>query len=106
MFDHVIKIAFVVDDIAKAVEFYTTTLDLEVEARYPSGEGEGEYFVFFEPKTVFVELLPKKAMGDATLGFHHLAFKVDSVERRLAELKEHGANVAAEAFAWRRECAL
>jgi catechol 2,3-dioxygenase-like lactoylglutathione lyase family enzyme len=33
MFDHVIKIAFVVDDIAKAVEFYTTTLDLEVEAR-------------------------------------------------------------------------
>jgi hypothetical protein len=51
-------------------------------------------------------LLPKKAMGDAMLSFHHLAFKVHSVDRRLAELKERGANVAAEAFAWRRECAL
>ena len=98
MFDHVIKVAFVVEDVAKAVEFYTRTLDLQVDARYPSGKGEGEDFVFLRSKTIFVELLPKKAMGDAPVGFHHMAFKVDSVDRRVADLKERGANVIAEAY--------
>jgi len=98
MFDHPIKVAFVVENIAKAIEFYTTILDLEVEARYPSGEGEGEDFVFLKSQTIYVELLPKKAMGDAPVGFHHLAFKADNVDKRLAELKDRGANVTAEAF--------
>lgn len=98
MFNHVIKVAFVVEDIVKAVEFYTSTLDLEVDARYPSGKGEGEDFVFLKSKTVFVELLPKKAMGDAPVGFHHITFKVDKVDTRLAELKERGAKITAEAF--------
>ncbi|OPZ15675.1 MAG: Glyoxalase-like domain protein [candidate division BRC1 bacterium ADurb.BinA364] len=98
MFDHVIKVAFVVEDVAQAVEFYTQTLDLEVEARYPSGAGQGEDFVFLKSKTIYVELLPRKAMGGAPVGFHHLAFKADNVDTRLAELKRRGATITAEAF--------
>ena len=95
MFDHVIKVAFVVNNVQEAVDFYTKTMDLDVDARYPSGEGEGEDFVFLKSKTVYIELLPEKAMGGAPVGFHHVAFKVDNVDTQLAELKERGATITA-----------
>ena len=98
MFDHVIKVAFVVDDVAAAIEFYTTTLDLTVEARYPSNAGEGEDFVFLKSKTIYVELLPKKVMGDAPIGFHHLAFLADDVDKGMEELRQRGATITAEAW--------
>lgn len=93
-----IKIAFVVADVPAAVAFYTQTLDLKVKARYPSGQGEGEDFVFLSSATIYVELLPQKAMGGAPVGFHHLAFWSDNVETHLAELKARGAEVISDAF--------
>lgn len=93
-----IKVAFVVADVPAAVEFYTRTLDLKVEARYPSGQGPGEDFVFLASSTIYVELLPQKAMGGAPVGFHHLAFWSDDVPSHLAELRARGAEVVSEAF--------
>lgn len=93
-----IKIAFVVDDIASAIAFYTQVLDLRVEARYSSDAGTGEDFVFLVSESIYVELLPKKAMGEAPIGFHHLAFKSNDVKRHLENLARRGAEVTSEAY--------
>lgn len=98
MTDRPIKIAFVVADVPAAVDFYTRTLDLTVKARYPSGQGAGEDFVFLDSATIYVELLPQKAMGGAPVGFHHLAFWSDDVQAHLAELRTRGAEVLSDAF--------
>lgn len=98
MTDKPIKIAFVVADVPHAVEFYTRILDLKVKARYPSGFGEGEDFVFLGSATIYVELLPQKAMRGAPVGFHHLAFWSDDVATHLAELRDRGAEVISDAF--------
>lgn len=98
MFNHPIKVGFVVDDVSEAIRFYTRILDLRIEARFPSDAGPGEDFVFMKSESIFVELLPRKAMGGAPVGFHHLAFLVDNVDQRLAELRQRGATVTAEAF--------
>ena len=98
MFNRPIKVAFVADDVPAATEFYIKTLDLEVEASYPSGCGEGEDFVFLKSETVYVELLPFKAMDGAPCGFHHLAFWSEDVQKNLDELKSRGATVTADAF--------
>jgi len=100
MFDHIIKVAFVVPDVAEAVRFYTEKLDLEVEARFPSGAGPGEDFVFLKSKTSSIELMPEKAMAGAPIGFHHVAFLVDDVDKRLQELRDRNVKITAEAFAW------
>ncbi len=93
-----IKVAFVVADVPAATDFYTKTLDLEVEARYPSGMGEGEDFTFLKSDSIYVELLPEKAMGGAPVGFHHLAFWSEDVRSHLQELKGKGAQVLTEAY--------
>ena len=98
MFDHIIKVAFVVPDVAEAVRFYTEKLDLEVEARFPSGAGPGEDFVFLKSKTSSIELMPEKAMAGAPIGFHHVAFLVDDVDKRLQELRDRNVKITAEAF--------
>jgi gluconolactonase len=96
--NHPIKIAFVVDDIGEAVNFYSKILDLRIVARFPSSAGPGEDFVFLKSESIFVELLPRKAMGGAPEGFHHLAFLVDSVDKRLEQLRQRGAVVKGEAY--------
>ena len=93
-----IKVAFVVADVPAAVIFFTKTLDLELEASYPSGKGEGQDFIFLKSDTIYVELLPEVAMEGAPLGFHHLAFFSDDVGAHLKELKERGADVLQEAY--------
>jgi catechol 2,3-dioxygenase-like lactoylglutathione lyase family enzyme len=98
MFNRPVKVAFVVDDVPAAIEFYTKTLDLEIEACYPSDAGDGEDFVFLKSENIYVELLPQKAMGGAPAGFHHLAFWSDDVQASLDELKTRGATVTADAF--------
>lgn len=96
--NHPVKVAFVVADIAAATDFYTKTLDLEVDAVYPSEFGPSENFVFLKSETIFVELLPYKAMGGAPIGFHHLAFWSDDVQQHLDDLKSRGAKITADAF--------
>lgn len=98
MTDKPIKIAFVVADVPAAVQFYTRTLDLKVNARYPSGFGDDEDFVFLGSATIYIELLPQRAMGGAPVGFHHLAFWSDDVTTHLAELRDRGATVISDAF--------
>ncbi len=96
--NHPIKVAFVVDNVAAAMDFYSKTLDLEVDAVYPSEFGPEENFVFLKSKTIYLELLPYKAMDGAPVGFHHLAFWSDDVQRHLDDLKARGAKITSQAF--------
>ena len=41
--------------------------------------------------------MPKKTM-QADVGFHHISFKVGSVDRSASELKAAGVDIAAEPF--------
>lgn len=93
-----IKIAFIVDDVKAAVDFYTTVLDLEVMASYPSDLGAHESYVSLKSQSIFIELLPKKAMGGAPVGFHHLAFWSGDVQHHLDCLRDRGAKVTSKAF--------
>lgn len=98
MLDHPVKVAFVVADVPAAIEFYTRVFDLKIEARYPSGTGEGDEFVFLKSDSIYVELLPQRAMGGAPEGFHHLAFLADEVERAQETVRARGGTITAPAF--------
>ena len=93
-----IKIAFVVEDIQAAIAFYTRIFDLKVDAIYPSEAGESEPFVFLKSQTIFIELLPRGAMGGAAPGFHHLAFWSDDVSAQLKQLRNKGAKTLTGAY--------
>lgn len=96
--DRPIKVAFVVEDVKAAIDFYTRVLDLEIEAIYPSDFGENHSFVFLRSRTIYVELLPSKAMDGAPVGFHHLAFWSDDVADHLEALRRRGATVLGGAY--------
>jgi catechol 2,3-dioxygenase-like lactoylglutathione lyase family enzyme len=89
------KIALVTDDVEGAVRFYTQTLGLEVAERFPS-EGDGDY-VFLRAGDIILELMPSKSM-QAPEGFHHISFKVDSVDASAQELRDKGVPMAKEPF--------
>ncbi len=95
MINRIHKIAVVTDDVEGAVEFYTQTLGLEVVERFPNEDDED--FVFLKARDMILELMPKKTM-QTEAGFHHISFKVDSVDAGAEELKEKGAEMAVEPF--------
>jgi catechol 2,3-dioxygenase-like lactoylglutathione lyase family enzyme len=89
------KIALVTDDVEGAVRFYTQTLGLEVAERFPS-EGDEDY-VFLRAGDIILELMPSKSV-QAPEGFHHISFKVDSVDASAQELRDKGVPMAKEPF--------
>ena len=95
MIDRIHKIAVVTDDVEGAVRFYTETLGLEVIERFPNEEDED--FVFLKAGDMILELMPKKTM-QAEEGFHHISFKVDSVDAGAEELKDKGVEMTQEPF--------
>ena len=95
MVNKIHKIALVTDDVEGAVEFYTQTLGLEVMERFPN-EGDDDY-VFLRAGDVILELMPKKST-QAEEGFHHISFKVDSVDTSAQELEDKGVQLEEEPF--------
>ena len=89
------KIALVTDDVEGAVKFYTQTLGLEVMERFPNADDED--YVFLKAGDIILELMPKKTMR-APVGFHHISFRVDSVDAAAQELREEGVQMAKEPF--------
>ena len=87
------KIALVTDDVEGAVNFYTQTLGLEVMERFPN-EDDDDY-VFLRAGDIILELMPQKTT-QADLGFHHISFKVDSVDDSAQELKDKGVQLEEE----------
>jgi catechol 2,3-dioxygenase-like lactoylglutathione lyase family enzyme len=95
MIDNIHKIALVSDDIEGAVRFYTQTLGLVEIERFHNEDDED--FVFLQAGDIILELMPQKTM-DAEVGFHHISFKVDSVDNSAQELEDKGVGIAVEPF--------
>lgn len=95
MIDNIHKIALVSDDIEGAVRFYTRTLGLVEIERFHNEDDED--FVFLQAGDIILELMPQKTM-DAEVGFHHISFKVDSVDDSARELEDKGVGIAVEPF--------
>ena len=89
------KIALVTDDVEAAVNFYTQTLGLEVMERFPN-EDDDDY-AFLRAGDIILELMPQ-ITTQADLGFHHISFKVDSVDDSAQELKDKGVELEEEPF--------
>ncbi len=89
------KIALVTDDVEGSVKFYTETLGLEVIERFPVEDDED--YVFLKAGDMILELMPKKSM-EAEEGFHHISFRVDSVEASVQDLKDKGVPIEKEPF--------
>lgn len=98
MLNKPIKIAFVVEDIEAAVQYYTTILDCEIEASFPEGRALANSYVFLKTETIIIELMPKSLMGDTPIGFHHLAFWSEDVQKNLSEISTRGGDVLGPAF--------
>ena len=95
MINKIHKIALVTDDVEGAVAFYTQVLGLEVIERFPNEDDED--FVFLKAGDVKLELMPKKTM-EASEGFHHLSFEVESVDAAFEELKSKGVKILKAPF--------
>ena len=89
------KIALVTDDVEGSVKFYTETLGLEVIERFPVEDDED--YVFLKAGDMILELMPKKSM-QAEEGFHHISFRVDSVDASTEDLKDKGVPIEKEPF--------
>jgi catechol 2,3-dioxygenase-like lactoylglutathione lyase family enzyme len=89
------KIALVTDDVEGSVKFYTETLGLEVIERFPVEDDED--YVFLKAGDMILELMPKKSM-EAEEGFHHISFRVDSVDGSTQDLKDKGVAIEKEPF--------
>jgi lactoylglutathione lyase len=81
------KIAVVTDDVEGAVEFYTTVIGMQVSERF-ANDGD-EDFVFLKSGEMILELMPQKTMG-AAVGFHHISFRVDSVDATARQVQDRG----------------
>ena len=95
MIQKIHKIAVITDDIEGAVQFYTQKLGLTVLERFEN-EDDDDY-VFLDAGGIMLELMPQKTMGQEP-GFHHISFKVDSVEDSTQELKDKGVTITKEPF--------
>ncbi len=89
------KIALVTDNVEGSVKFYTETLGLEVIERFPVEDDED--YVFLKAGDMILELMPKKSM-QAEEGFHHISFRVDSVDASVQNLKDKGVPIEKEPF--------
>lgn len=93
-----IKIGFVVSDIKAAIQYYTEILNCQFEVSYPEGSAVENSYVFLKTETIIIELMPKRFMGNAPLGFHHLAFWSDDVQEDLNTVQKRGGTVLGPAF--------
>ena len=89
------KIALVTDDVEGSVKFYTETLGLEVIERFPVEDDED--YVFLKAGDMILELMPKKSM-QAEEGFHHISFRVDSVDASVQDLRNKEVPIEKEPF--------
>ena len=95
MINKIHKIALVTDDVEGAVKFYTQTLGLEIIERFPVEDNED--YVFLKAGDMILELMPKKSI-QAEEGFHHISFRVDSVDTSVQALKDKGVPIEVEPF--------
>ena len=89
------KIALVTDDVEGSVKFYTETLGLEIIERFAVEDDED--YVFLKAGDMILELMPKKSM-QAEEGFHHISFRVDSVDASVQDLRDKGVPIEKEPF--------
>lgn len=95
MISKIHKIALVTGDVEGSIRFYTQILGLEVIERFPNEDDED--FVFLKSGDIILELMPQKTM-ETTEGFHHISFRVESVDEAAQGLKDQSITLDQEPF--------
>lgn len=81
-------------DIEKTKKFYTEVLDCKIikDYQYPTSN-----LVFLDANGTIIELIYKKGNEARNLGpIEHIAFKVEDLDQKIQELKEHGIEIDGE----------
>lgn len=81
-------------DIEKSIDFYTKVLECKVikDYDYPTSR-----LVFLEAHGTIIELIYKTENEERAVGpVEHIAFKVDNLEEKLAQLKSFGVENVSE----------
>jgi len=80
-----------VTDIERSKKFYTEVLDCKIikDYKYPKSN-----LVFLDAHGTIIELIYKKGNTDRSIGpVEHIAFKVESLDEKMAMLKEKGVEI-------------
>lgn len=99
MIRHIDHIAIVVSDMDRAVEFYTGVLGLRLVRDGRSRGGEKKSFIGTESEVIVALTEDRKRGGggfESAGGVHHIAFRVDDVEKAAQVLKERGVEFIEE----------
>ena len=86
-FDH---LAIVVDDLQKAVDFYTGFLDF-TKVSEVEDKPAGLHVVFVKRDPLTIELI--KASDGRKEGLNHIAFAVDNLDAELARVEKRGLEI-------------
>lgn len=82
------KIAILVDDLEKSIDYYTNVLGMKIIRRKAKS-------LHLDAGPVRLELIARDVYKDderlGRLGVHHLSFKTDDIEAAATELKSKGA---------------
>ena len=104
MFEYIHHIAYVVSDMDDAVRIFRDTFELELSDRRVIGEEHSVEMAAFRCGPTLIELL--RPINDPALtqsleehgpGLHHVAFAMDDLPARIAELRDKGV-FASEPF--------
>ncbi|MEA3309941.1 MAG: methylmalonyl-CoA epimerase [Chloroflexota bacterium] len=100
---HIDHIALAVQDLDETLAFYRDALGVELTERravpaegveiafLPLGEAKLELLCPLTAESNMARFIQKRGEG-----IHHLCIKVEDIEAKIAQLKEHGARMATE----------
>jgi lactoylglutathione lyase len=87
----IVKIAIVVKDIKKSIDFYVNKIGLKVMERFP--QPDGSECVFIDAESVILELIPQNVEGEH---LHHIALGVEDIDSEIDHFMKIGVPITME----------
>ena len=87
-------VCFVVEDLDRAIAFYTETLSLQHAFDLTGDDGRRAGAYVHVGARTFIELFPGKPDKSNEGSFRHICIEVKSMEQAVAELRARGAEVS------------
>ena len=80
------NVTVMVDDMKRAIDFYTGTLGLKLKSRY------GDDFAQVETPGTVIALHPRVKKAPSSVSGISIGFEVDDLEKTMADLKQKGVS--------------